>query len=256
MVMKTILRFLMVGIIAVTTGCDYPEMTPEEIINQALSEGTNDDGTKVVNGVSIKYHSHSIVSDNNNDGIANKGETIYLRVYLANNGSSTAKGVKATFSTASLYVSGLSPATAMNYSDISAGQNKYVYTSSSPDYYTIKFTISNTTPNNTQIPINISIVDESNNTWTESFNVTVSATGAVVAYHSHSIVSDNNSDGIANKGEIIYLRVYLANNGSSTAKGVKATFATTSSYVSGLSPTTAISYSGISAGQDFASSSM
>jgi hypothetical protein len=57
-------------------------------------DGVND--TVVVEGVSIKYSSHDIVSDNNNDGIINKGETVYLKVYLVNNGSNTANSVKAT----------------------------------------------------------------------------------------------------------------------------------------------------------------
>ncbi len=212
-------------------------------------DGKND--SLMVEGVSVKYSSSDIVSDNNNDGIINKGETVYLKIYLVNNGTSTANSVKATFSISSSYVSQLSPTTQVSYGDISAGGTQYGqtgYTPSYTDYYTIKFTVSSSTPTNTQIPINISITDESGNTWTSSFNVTVQGTGAQIAYSNHNVVYDNNNDGIINKGETVYLKVYLGNNGSSTANSVKATFSISSSYVSQLSPTTQVSYGDISAG--------
>jgi hypothetical protein len=103
-----------------------------------------------------------------------------LKISLKNTGTSTANKVKATFSTASSYVSGFSSTTQINYGDISANVIKWAsyqgYSSeyeSGVSYYTVQFTVSNSTPNNTQIPITINIVDESNNTWTSSFNVTV-----------------------------------------------------------------------------------
>uniref|UniRef100_UPI001E475665 hypothetical protein n=1 Tax=Alistipes sp. ZOR0009 TaxID=1339253 RepID=UPI001E475665 len=89
-------------------------------------------------------------------------------------------GVKATFSTTSGYVSGFTPTSQVNYADIPASGTKwadYVGSSSTSEfylyYYTIKFTVSNSTPANTIIPINISITDENSNTWSSSFNVTV-----------------------------------------------------------------------------------
>ena len=200
----------------------------------------------------ISYNTYSVYKDNNNDDIVNKGETIELRVSLKNTGSSTAKAVKATFSTTSSYISGFTPTAQVNYGDILAYGTKWAdYAGSSGtsdyylNYYTIKFTVSNTTPANTNIPITISITDENNNTWTSSFDVKVESTNAQISYNTYSVYKDNNNDDIVNKGETIELRVSLKNTGSSTAKAVKATFSTTSSYISGFTPTAQVNYGDI-----------
>ncbi|MDR2407746.1 MAG: hypothetical protein LBE13_06510, partial [Bacteroidales bacterium] len=143
------------------------------------------------------------------------------------------------------------PTTQISYGDISAGSTEsgsYNYVSGGGGYYTIQFTVSNATPNNTKIPINISMTDESNNTWSDNFEVTVQGTNASIGYYSHTVVYENNNDDIINKGEKVYLSVILKNNGTSTANSVKATFSTTSSYVSSFIPTRQISYGDISAG--------
>jgi hypothetical protein len=196
------------------------------------------------NRVSLEFDSYKVYSDNNGDSIINKGETIRLNVSLKNTGTGTAKAVKATFSTTSSYVSNLTPTTQISYGDIAANSIKWENTE---NHYAIQFTVSTTTPNNTNIPIDINIVDENGNTWTSSFDVTVSPTDANVTYNSFNIYSDNNNDGIINKGETLRLNVSLENTGTATAKGVKATFTTTSSYVSNLTPTTQISYGDIAA---------
>ncbi|MDR0612731.1 MAG: hypothetical protein LBG45_04515 [Dysgonamonadaceae bacterium] len=126
------------------------------------------------------FNSYSVYSDNNNDKVINKGETIELQILLKITGASTAKGIKATFSTASEYVSGFTPISQINYGDISVSGIKWAnylgYNSEYAayvNYYTVKFSVSNTAPNNTVIPISIDIVDENGNTWTSSFNVYV-----------------------------------------------------------------------------------
>jgi hypothetical protein len=123
----------------------------------------------------------------------------------------------------------------------------YNNTSASYVEYTIQFTVSNSTPDNTQIPISISITDESNNSWTDNFDVTVVATNAQVSYNSFSVYADNNGDKIINKGETVKLKISLKNTGTSVAKSIKASFSTTSSYISDFSPTTQINYGDISA---------
>jgi hypothetical protein len=198
---------------------------------------------------SIGYEKYSVYTDSNGDKIINKGETVSLQVWLKNIGS-IAKGVKATFSTTSSYVSGFLPAGQIDYGNISAGSPKCVDYNGKNSYqdYTIKFKVSNVTPANTQIPINIAITDESGNTWTDSFNVTVIATNAQIVYDKYTIDSDSNGDKIINKGETVHLAVYLKNIGTSRADGVKAIFSTSSIYVSNLSPTTQVNYGNISAG--------
>ena len=242
--MKTILYFLLiVGIIFYS--CD--KLIPDLPRDNPL-DGNND--TVIVEGVSVKYASHNIVFENNGDGLINKGETVYLKVFLINNGSNTANSVKATFSINSSYVSQLTPISQIIYGDIEPGSTQYVNTSYAPNYqyYTIKFIVSNTTPANTQIPISINIIDADGNTWSSNFNVTVQNTNAQIAYGSHNVVYDNNEDGIINDGETVYLKVFLLNNGSSDANSVKATFAINSSYVSQLSPTSQVTFGDIAAG--------
>ncbi|MDR2057531.1 MAG: hypothetical protein LBP83_04485, partial [Dysgonamonadaceae bacterium] len=216
--------FCFSAILCLLAGCNYPEMSI----------------------VQLSYNSFSVYSDNNDDKIINRGETIKLKVSLKNTGTIAVKSAKATFSTTSSYVSGFSPDTPISYGDISANKIKWAdYQNDNNENesgvtYTIQFTVSNSTPAGTQIPIRISIVDENDNTWEDGFDVTVSATQ--ISYNSYSVYSDNNGDKIINKGETVGLKVSLKNTTASTIKAVKATFSTTSSYVSGLSPATPISY--------------
>jgi hypothetical protein len=165
--------FYLSTICCLLAGCNYPELSIDEI--KQVAKG--DTSTVPVKG--IVFDSFSVYSDNNGDKIINKGETIKLKVSLKNTGASAAISVKAAFSTTSSYVSGFSPTTQINYGDISANKIKWADYRGNSVYeytvdYTIQFTVSNSTPANTPIPINISIVDESGNTWTDSFDVTVS----------------------------------------------------------------------------------
>ena len=244
--MKTV-KYILIATISslVFTACEDIEFLNLKRDNPL--DGKNNENLQ--GGVALKFDSYYVYSDNNNDKIVNKGETVRLNVSLKNTGSSTANGVKATFSTTSQYVSGFLPTSAISYGNISAGSTVWKEGRASQYYdYAIQFTVSNTTPANTNIPISITITDGSGNTWTSSFNVTVEGTNASVTYDSYYVYSDNNNDKIVNKGEMVRLNVSLQNAGSSTVNGVKATFSTTSQYVSGFSPTSAISYGNISAG--------
>ena len=209
--------------------------------------------TIIVKGsaANIVFDTKTIVYDDNHDGIINRGETAYLDVSLKNTGNSKSLGVNATFSTNSSDITGLKPQTAISYGDISAGQSNTGNSSGlTPNYlnYNISFKVSSTAPLNTPIPINILITDASGNTWTSSFTIIVKGTAANIVFDTKTIVYDDNHDGIINRGETAYLNVSLKNTGTSTSLGVNATF-TSSGYITGLKPQTAISYGDISAGQ-------
>ena len=195
----------------------------------------------------LTYDAYSINSDNNGDKTINKGETIKLNVRLKNIGTSTVKGLKTTFTTTSEYVTGYTSTANLNYGDISQGYTSWFGYGQTYDNV-IQFTVKTTTPDNTIIPINVSMVDESGNTWTSSFNLTVEATKAVLTYDAYSINSDNNGDKTINKGETIKLNVRLKNIGTSTVKGLKTTFTTTSEYVTGYTSTANLNYGDISQG--------
>ena len=147
--------------------------------------------------------------------------------------------------TTSPYVSSLSPTTSVSFGTISAGSESYTYSS-----YSWSFNVSGSTPTGTVITFNLSITDAQGNSWTQSFSVTVQATGANIQYSRNTIYNDTNGDGIINKGETIDLKVDLKNTGTSDANSVTATMTTTSPYVSSLSPTTSVSFGTISAGSE------
>ena len=190
----------------------------------------------------ITYDNHIIYSDSNGDKIINKGETVQLNIALKNTGSIIAYGVKATFSTTSSYLSFVNWTQPVNYGDILPESSLY----GNYDSYTIQFTVSSSTPVNTQIPIDISIVDENDNTWTSSFNITVEEAKPQITYDSHIVFYDTGGDKIINNGETVQLRITLKNTGSGTVNGAKATFSTTSSFIFYIFPTTPIDYYNVS----------
>ena len=99
---------------------------------------------------------------------------------------------------------------------------------------------------------NLNITDESGNVWTDKFTITVQSTGATIGFSRFSVKSDNNGDGIVNKGESVQLQLYLKNTGTSTANKVRASVSCTSSYVTGLSPTNnSFYYGGFSYNSDY-----
>jgi len=115
--------------------------------------------------------------------------TYGIIVSLKNTGTGDAKDVKATFSTTSSYVNYFDPKYKITYYNIAAGKVKWAWTDLAVPYagvdpeseppptrraYTIQIAFSSySMPIDTQIPINISIVDDSGNTWTDSFSVPV-----------------------------------------------------------------------------------
>ena len=102
-------------------------------------------------------------------------------ICLKNTGTGDAKGVKATFSTTSSYVSNLRPTSQVDYGSIAAGKVRWADYGNRENFeyeptqrsYTIQFIISSSAPMDTEIPISIVIVDASGNSWTSSFSVPV-----------------------------------------------------------------------------------
>ncbi len=92
-------------------------------------------------------------------------------------------GVKAKITTSSSYISELSPNTSIVFdnglsdnADITAGYEKYGETGLAPDffsYYTLKFKVSNSVSVNTEISFDMDIFDDANNSWTDTFKITV-----------------------------------------------------------------------------------
>lgn len=195
-------------------------------------------------GPNIKFSKYEVYADNNGDQQVNKGEAIKLKVFLKNTGSTKANQVTAVISCASSYISALSPVSSVSYYDSS--YNNYIDSGeegspTSPSSY-LSFNVSNNTPNGTIISFTLTITDDLNHTWTETFAVTVSATNAAIGFSKYEIYSDNNENQQINKGESIKLKVFVRNNGNSKANKVRVTISSTSSYVSALNPISAVSF--------------
>ena len=191
----------------------------------------------------LSFDSLVVVTDNNNDKQINKGESIKLTVVLKNNGSSSANKVRGTISCANSYISALSPTTSTPYYRNGVTSNDYIDAGGvGYGFSNLSFNVSSTTPAGTVIPFSIAITDESNNTWSDSFTITVVATSSSIGFSSFAVVTDNNNDKQINKGESIKLTVVLKNNGSSSANKVRGTISCANSYISALSPTTSTPY--------------
>lgn len=122
-------------------------------------------------GVAIKVDDYYIYSGGDSTVIYSDTE-VALNVCLKNVGKNTAKGIKATFSTESAYVSDFDPSTPVNYYDINSGESMW-YGYSQYYSWAFKFVVSRNTPAYTVIPISVDIKDENGNTWASTINLIV-----------------------------------------------------------------------------------
>ena len=98
------------------------------------------------NGIALTFSRYVVNLDDNNDKIINAGETIYLIIYLKNEGQLNANGVKASIFTNSPFISDLSPTTDVGYTSggtntIVPNEERYGFASRSPVIHTLKFKV-------------------------------------------------------------------------------------------------------------------
>ena len=188
----------------------------------------------------VVFSRYTIYSDDNNDGIVNKGETIQIKVYLKNTGTSQANNVYATLSTSSPYVTltTYGGVTEAWYGTIYSGKESTQgesYNASSgrvqDSWYSYEFKVSLDTPASTVINFTLTATDDKGNTWTSNFSITVQQIAANIQFSRYTIYYDTNGNGIVNANETIRLKVYLKNTGTSQANNVYATLSTSSPYV-------------------------
>ena len=130
----------------------------------------------------------SLVSDTtgNNNGAINPGEAVRVDIRVQNSGGSNAVGLKAVLSSASSYVT--MSTTSFTYGEIPAGKYASVYFNGN-NYGTsatatdiamnanatgaYRFSVSASTPAGTELPFTLTFTDSQNNTWTDTFSLTV-----------------------------------------------------------------------------------
>ena len=207
-------------------------------------------------GTELEYNTHyicdstSVSSNNNDDDSINPGETIGIDVKIYNSGSSVAKGINVKVSSESEYITFTSDTA--DFEDIRAqGYNTYyrteVYYSTSDwfsdSYLPFKFTVSESCPIDTVIPISVTMTDSYDNVWTDSFDINVVKVGTELEYNAHHICdstdvsSNNNNDDSINPGETIGIDVKIYNSGSSVAKGINVKVSSESEYITFTSDT-------------------
>lgn len=130
----------------------------------------------------ITYHAHLQRDYGNTDNIPNPGETMTMDIRIQNLSGSPKNGVKAVLSSSSPYIS--FDKDTYSYGDIPAGYYASIYDSyyesysnyvslNASDEDAFSFTIADTTPFDTEIPITMTFEDSSGNIWTDEFSLTV-----------------------------------------------------------------------------------
>jgi hypothetical protein len=192
-------------------------------------------------------------ANGNADGKANPHESHYLDIMVRNTGTSNILAVSAVLSTTSGYITlDKSTGTIGNVNagyyqtltykaytgsptGISSSADSYLLYSSSYYSSAFKFTISETCPIGTNIPFTVTFTDSWGNTWTDTLEVPVVATGASMALAGTKYIireaANGNADGKANPNESHYLDIMARNTGTSNILAVSAVLSTTSGYI-------------------------
>lgn len=121
-------------------------------------------------GAGIRFSKYEVISDNNNDGIVNRGEVVKVRVYLKNVGTSRAYQVNARLTTTDPYTT--IDSNYANYADLDAGWEHYGESYWDSDW-SYKFTISDSCPSGHIVVFDLDIKDDHSNSWSDSFTVPV-----------------------------------------------------------------------------------
>ena len=186
------------------------------LLATALATGCDNTG--------VVIDSFEITSDSNGDGIANPGETVSFSVVVKNKSFAA--------STSTIYYS---LSTDSEYATVEEHSPKYgcysMESGGTCDLYSLpNATISPDTPDGTVITFDLDIDDDSRS-WSDSFDITVTATQAMPGVESVEVLFDSNDDGVLNPGEEAALKITLGNQGTSALVDVKYTLSTDSQYV-------------------------
>ncbi len=180
-------------------------------------------------GPYILFESYNINDENgNNNGLADFGETILLDVELENLGNSDAVNVSATISTSDPYVS-----ISDDYQEWGTIPAQSFATQT--DAY--EFVIDENTPDQHIITFDLDIEDDSKETWSSLFTITVNAPQI---NFSQMLVNDSetgNGNGRLDPGETAFLEVTNSNSGHCLALNAFANISTASQYIEILNST-------------------
>jgi len=167
--MKKILLILFP--IFLLTACEKKDMNWNLPRNNPADPQNNSSANNNNNNVGpVKFTQYFIV---NNDPLK-AGNWLYMKIYVKNTGTATAKEVRYTVSTNSPYVTMVfAPTqTLLKVKDITAGQEVLLEEYGYGNNYTIYFKIDASTPIGTQINFSLALSDVNSNQWSDSFSIT------------------------------------------------------------------------------------
>ena len=212
---------------------------------------------------------HSDITDissekNNGDGTINPGEIIWMDIAIQNTSGIEFSNVSGELQCDSQYIT-IIEGNPVDYGTIAAGKAKTNYIAkfysgsgysiiSKDDYYLSKvhpfqFSVSNSCPTGTQIPLKIKMSEQSGNFWTNSFMISVERNGVILEYlggdygmkytDKTDISEENNGNSKINPGETVWMDIAVKNSGTSLAQGVSLTIDSTSKYITFIGEKTA-----------------
>lgn len=202
---------------------------------------------------------------NNEDGRVSAGESIRLDAAVYNDGYPTVKGLRATFSTISSYVSIDREKNTIIYGDLEG--KKYqtlngIYANVPAIRYStnnasmVQMTVWQWAPVGSVVPVKVVFTDALGRTWEDAFSFTITAPNVKIKYvgSSYSDLESfnskvNNGDKRVNAGETIFLDAAVQNEGYAMVKGLRATFSTTSPYVTIDKDKNTINYGDLAGGK-------
>lgn len=158
------------------------------------------------------------VADQNNNGMAEIGETVKFNVNLKNVGSQPANALQAVLTTTDPYVSLLN-------SEFTFGNMTAEQTAQFENIFEI--TIADSVPDQHQVVLNMQLTDALDSIWNISLKVTLN--GPVLAM-GNVLLSDSeggNNNSRINPGEIVQLRIQVENNGHAATIPGNAILSTT-----------------------------
>lgn len=169
-------------------------------------------------GAQLAFARVAVSDDDDNDGLAEAGETVRLAVALRNVGTASALGARAILSTSDPRLT--ITRDTVSYPDIAPGDEATAYGS-----FTIE--LDATTPARHAFELFATIRDDQANVWAVGFTLTEGGENTLLSLDRFSVEEvGGNGDGVVNPSEIAQLSINVANAGAEPATEVQATLTT------------------------------
>ena len=167
-------------------GFDVDENTPDGTVIVFDVNSTDETGGLWTDTFSVQVkkidailtvQSHTVSFDDNYNNKVNSGESVRLNIQIKNEGTSRALGVKASITTESSYVTNMVRNNLISYYEDGWSSADYIlsgsYGETGSSSSNFGFDIKENTPLGSVITFNVTLTDETNNVWHNSFNIIV-----------------------------------------------------------------------------------